>query len=184
MKLPRFCLMLATTDPEKLIAPLFSRMRLVLRFSHYDESELAQVVRHRARALGWDVHEAVLPEIAKRGRGIPRTALRMLQAARRCAKAAGDETITLEHLWQACEMEGIDVLGLGPVEQEYLRILADGATRLNVLASMLNQSSRSVSQTLEPFLLRVGLIFKDEQGRRNLSAHGYEHLSTLPPEII
>ena len=184
IKLPNFCLMLATTDPQSLIAPLVDRMRLVLRFRHYTEPELAQVVCQRSRALGWDVHEAVLPEIARRGRGTPRAALRILLAARRCARAEGETTIRLDHLRKACKMESIDDLGLGPTEQEYLRILADGTTRLNVAASMLGLAPTVVSRTIEPFLLRVGLIVKDDQGRRQLTAIGRERASRTCPETV
>jgi len=183
IKLPEFCLMMATTDPHLLIAPLVSRMRLVLRFQYYNETELSQIVLHRSRALGWDLHEATIPEISKRGRGVPRAALRLLQAARRCQKAAGDETINPDHLHQALEMEGVDELGLVPLEREYLRILVDGPTRLNVLCSFLGEQPRSLSQTIEPFLIRSNLIVKDEAGRRTLTARGYEHVQNRP-EIV
>ena len=71
------------------------------------------------------------------------------------------------------------MIGLGPVEQAYLKVLAAGANRLNVIASMLGLPARTVAQVVEPFLLRVrgGLIVKDDAGRRELTAKGREHLS-------
>jgi len=182
IKLPEFCLMMATTDPHSLISPLISRMRLILQFQYYSVPELSQIVLHRSRALGWDVHESVIPEIAKRGRGVPRAALRILQSSRRCQKAAGDETISPDHLNHALEMEGVDELGLVPLEREYLRILLDGPTRLNVLASMLGEQPRSLNLT-ESFLLRSNLIVKDDACRRQLTAKGYEHAQNHP-EIV
>ena len=115
------------------------------------------------------------PKSPKRAKGTPRLALRLLQSARRCTRAEGDTTITLDHLHRACRLEQIDNLGLGPTETKYLEILTNGATRLNVLASMLGLPSRTVSEVTEPFLVRAGLIFKDDQGRRQLTQFGFDH---------
>jgi holliday junction DNA helicase RuvB len=73
-------------------------------------------------------------------------------------------------------LEEIDHLGLGPTEQQYLAILSDGATRLNVISSRLGLPTRTVAEVTEPFLIRIGLVGKDDQGRRQLSAQGREHL--------
>lgn len=172
-----FTLLLSTTDEYALLEPLRSRMRLVLRFDFYTEQDLTKMLWQRIKALGWDVHESLLPLIAKRSRGVPRLALRLLQACRRVCRAEGQETITLEHLQRACVLEGIDDMGLGPTEQQYLRLLMDGPRRLNVLASALGLPSRTVSQVTEPFLIRAGLVIKDDQSRRELTAAGYEQAS-------
>jgi Holliday junction DNA helicase RuvB len=87
-------------------------------------------------------------------------------------------------LERACALERIDALGLGITEQAYLGLLLEGPIRLNVLASSLGLPSRTVSQVAEPFLIRVGLITKDDQGRRQLTAAGHEHLSTLRKTIV
>lgn len=171
-----FTLLLATTDEYCLLQPLRDRMKLVLRFQFYDADDLATLTRQRCRGLGWAVDEEVYPEIAKRARGTPRIALRLLQAARRVCRAEGESSITREHLERACLLEGIDTLGLAATEQQYLGILKEGATRLNVVASRLGLPSRTVSQVTEPLLIRLGLVGKDEQGRRQLTAAGYEHL--------
>ena len=83
----------------------------------------------------------------------------------------------MAHLKKACALEEIDELGLGPVEQQYLRILLEGPNRLNVIASRLGLPTRTVAEVSEPFLIRVGLVMKDDQGKRNLSAEGRNHLS-------
>ncbi len=88
----------------------------------------------------------------------------------------GEETITIRHLEKACALEGLDCLGLGPTEQKYLDVVASGANRLNVIASLLGLPSRTVSQVTEPFLIRAGLVMKDD-GKRQLTARGREHLS-------
>jgi Holliday junction DNA helicase RuvB len=174
-----FTLLLSTTDEYCLLQPLRDRMRLLLRFDFYSTEELITLLLYRIKGLGWEVYETLMPEIARRSRGTPRLALRLLQSARRVCRAAGDTTITVEHLNRACQLEAIDTLGLGSVEQKYLRIVAGGPTRLNVLASNLGLPGRTLAEVIEPFLVRSGLIVKDEQGRRNLTAEGRKHLSNL-----
>jgi Holliday junction DNA helicase RuvB len=171
-----FTLLLSTTDEYCLLQPLRDRMRLTLRFEFYSPSELVEVVRQRTRALKWDVAEDVLPQIAGRSRGTPRLALRLLQSCRRVCRAGNATAITAAHLDKACLLEQIDPLGLGPIEQRYIAILSVGATRLNVLASMLGLPGRTISHVTEPFLIRAGLLSKDDQGRRVLTAEGREHL--------
>jgi Holliday junction DNA helicase RuvB len=176
-----FTVLLATTDEYCLLQPLRDRMKLVLRFQFYSEDELAILVKQRCLALQWAVEESIFPFIAQRSRGTPRLALRLLQACRRVARAEGQMTITLAHLDRACILEQIDALGLGPTEQQYLAALASGASRLNVLASLLGLPVRTVSQVTEPFLIRAGLFVKDDQGRRQLTPKGWEHLSRTSP---
>jgi len=171
-----FSLALATTDEYRVLAPLRDRMKLLLRLDYYHELELTVVLTQRSRALGWELHEEILPNIAKRSRGTPRFALRLLQACRRVCRAEGEMIITEVHLKRACLLEQTDELGLGPNEQKYLRLLADGISRVNVVASMLGLPSRTVTEVVEPFLLRAQLVLKDDQGRRQLTAAGREHV--------
>ena len=171
-----FTLLLATTDEYQLLQPLRDRMRLVLRFQFYQPEDLEKIARMRAAALGWEVDVAVFPLIAQRSRGTPRLALRLLQAARRVSRADAGEVITVANLERACKLEGIDHLGLGPTEQDYLRILLEGPTRLNMLASRLGLPARTVAEVTEPFLIRAGLVVKDDQGRRQLTAQGRDHI--------
>ena len=111
-------------------------------------------------------------------------ALRLLQACRRVCRAEGQTTLTLHHLRTACELERLDELGLGPTERKYLLALAEGATRLNVLASMLALPARTLSAVIEPFLLRAGLIYKDDDGRRQMTALGKDHAMKSCPESV
>ena len=119
----------------------------------------------------------MLPAIASRSRGTPRLALRLLQSCHRVCRSVGESMLKLEHLQQACELEQIDSLGLGPTEQRYLHLLHEGSARLNVIASVLGLPTRTVSQVTEAFLIREGLIVKDKFGLRELTAKGREHLS-------
>jgi Holliday junction DNA helicase RuvB len=127
----------------------------------------------------WEIDNSVPVLIAQRARGTPRLALRLLQACRRVCRAEGEYIITFEHLRKACALEGLDDQGLGPTEQQYLKTLAEGASRLNVVASMLGLPSRTVAEVTEPFLLRAGYILKDDAGRRQLTALGRERVQEL-----
>jgi Holliday junction DNA helicase RuvB len=171
-----FTLLLSTTDEYCLLQPLRERMKFLLRFQFYSEEELTVLTRQRSRALNWMVDETVFSMVAQRSRGTPRLALRLLQSARRVCRAEGERTITLMHLERACGLEGIDALGLGPTEQQYLRFLSDGDSRLNVIASRIGLPARTISQVTEPFLIRAGLVIKDDSGRRQLTALGRNHL--------
>ncbi len=179
-----FTLLLATTDEYRLLQPLRDRMKLSLRFEFYSAGELTELLKQRSRALRWTVDESVLAPIARRSRGTPRLALRLLQSCRRVCRSEGDNAITLDHHERACLLEQIDGLGLGPTDQQYLRILAEGASRLNVIASRLGLPSRTVAEVTEPFLIRAGLVAKDDQGRRQLTAAGREHLLESCPTVV
>ena len=179
-----FTLLMSTTDEYCLLQPLRERAKLTLRFEYYTEDELTELTRQRSRALGWELEPEILPLIAGRSKGTPRLALRLLQSCRRVCRACNQTLIKVEHLNLACELEQLDGLGLGVTEQQYLRLLVNGPTRLNVLASVLNLPSRTISHVTEPFLLRAGLIWKDEHSRRQLTAEGREHLAANQPSCI
>jgi Holliday junction DNA helicase RuvB len=171
-----FTLLLSTTDEYCLLQPLRDRMKLTLRFEFYAENELVVMLYHRCRALAWDVDEAVLPLIAQRSRGIPRFALRLLQACRRVCRAESKTAISPAHFLRACELDQIDDLGLGSLERKYLSILAEGPTRLNVISTILALPTRTVAEVTEQYLIRAGLIDKDKSGMRQLTARGLEHV--------
>lgn len=176
--LSNFTLVGATTDEHRLIRPLVDRFKLLLRFDYYSVGELAEIIRTRAKGLGWQLQSDVPEPIAKRSKGVPRLAIRMLQSCWRVCRAAGDHVITRKHLERACVLEQIDGFGLDSTEQSYLRLLADGPLRLNMLASMLGLPGKTVSSVTESFLIRSGLITKDKNGLRMLTAKGMEHTET------
>ena len=179
-----FTLVGATTDQDGLIGPLIDRFRMVLHLDYYDAAELIEVVRQRCRALRWEFEPELLGEIAKRSRGTPRIALRLLQSTRRVQVSEGASTLTVDHLRRGCEVERISDLGLDNVQQKILVLLANGPVRLNVLASMLGVSTKVLTKTVEPFLLRSGLVVKTDGGLRTLTEIGQSHLETLHPVSV
>lgn len=178
-----FTLIGATTDPDGLIGPLIDRFRMVLHLDYYNESELAEIARHRCRAMGWDFESELLSQIAMRAKGTPRLALRLLQSARRCSVAEGSSSLEVRHLSRACEIERVSSLGLDNLQQKYMALLKDGPLRLNVLASALGVSSKVLVKTVEPYLIRAAFVIKDDGGRRQLSERAREHLSEFSPAI-
>jgi Holliday junction DNA helicase RuvB len=178
-----FTLVAATTEPYMILEPLRQRAKLHLELSFLTQSDLVTVVERRCRSLSWDIESQVLPEIAKRARGVPRLALRLTASARRVSRADGRSLITVADLQRACELEQLDDLGLGPLEQKYLRLLMEGPRRVNVLASMLGVPAKTLSTVTEPFLLRAELITKDDASRRQLSPEGRRHLLGNDGEI-
>lgn len=176
-----FTLAGATTDPDGLIQPLTDRFRLVLHLDYYSHEELAEIVRQRCRGLGWHLEPELLGEIAVRAKNTPRAALRLLQSARRVQVAEGSKVLTVDHLLRACEIERISDLGLDNIQQKYLALLAGGPQRLNVLASMLGVSTKVLTKTVEPYLLRSGMVVKTDAGLRSLTEIGQDHLSRLRP---
>ena len=179
-----FTLVGATTDPDGLIGPLLDRFRIILHLDYYSRDELEKIVQQRCHALGWQYEPQLLDEIAQRGRQTPRIALRLLQSSRRVAVAEGAKEITVAHLLKACEIERISDLGLDNLQQKYLRLLAGSGQRLNVLASTLGVSTKVVTKTVEPFLLRSGMMVKTDSGVRELTQQGREHLATFRPESV
>jgi len=177
-----FTLIGATTDPDGVISPLVDRFKMVLHLDYYSDEELAKIVQQRCLALHWEYEPELLSEIAMRGRQTPRIALRLLGAARRVAVASGENRIEVRHLLHACRIERISSRGLDNFQQKYLRLLGPSSQRLNVLASMIGVSTKVVTATIEPFLLRSGLVVKSDNGLRQLSEFGREHLAEIESE--
>lgn len=173
-------LVLATTDPQRLLPPLRDRMRLVCQLSRYSADDLAALLRQKTTQLGWEVEDAAFTQIAQRGMGTPRLALRLLQSARRTARAVGETTISLAHAERTFSVEEVDSFGLGADEQRYLRILgrSNSPVRVNVLATRLGQPMQAVTQVTESNLLWLGLIDRSDAGR-SLTARGIEHARDL-----
>jgi holliday junction DNA helicase RuvB len=172
-----FTLLLSTTDEHCLLKPLRDRMRLVLRFDFYSQEELSRLLLLRSRSLHWHIDDKVIADIATRSQGTPRLALSLLKACRRVCRADGETRITTAHFQGACTLAEIDELGLGPLERRYLGSIRDGHNRLNMIASNLGTNPRTVSDVLEPALIRLGLIAKDDHARRQLTAGGRDHLA-------
>ena len=177
VELPPFCLIGATTDEHLMTRSMRERFRIHLRLTHYSNEETFLLIQQRAKRLRWTIEDDAVRQLASKSRGTPRLAVRLLEAAKRQASAAGTDLITAGHVEGMCRVEQIDSLGLDFVEQRYLQILreGEGAVRLNVIATQMGLPRQSI-EMFEADFIRLGLISKSEKGRM-LTAKGHEHLA-------
>ncbi len=176
-----FVLILATTHAYTLNDSMRQRCRIVVNFRHYSPRELEEIARRRANANGWTVNDDVLREASLRGRGTPRLLLRLLNASMRTTRAEGADAITWEHFRQASFLEGIDRQGCDLTEQQYLGILLEhGPSRLGMITARMGLPRQTIERVVESeWLIRGGMITKDDQSRRVLTEKGREHASLL-----
>ena len=176
LPLPAFSCFAATTDPH-VLPPSFRERFVELPLDFYAPEELAAIVRQRAGVMNWDADPEVFDHIGRLGRGVPRLAIRLLCGSREVCRSRGETLIRVEHFVKACDLDDRDRrLGLDRVERNLLALLhdADGAVRLNVLASRLGLSAKTVVMH-ESYLVRVGFVVRTEQGRA-LTAEGIEYV--------
>jgi Holliday junction DNA helicase RuvB len=177
LQIANFTVLGATTDPQKLLQPLRDRFKLVLDYQFYSDQELEAMLRTRVQQLNWIVDDTVFSLIAQRGKGIPRVALRLLESVKMLTSSLNEEVVRKDHFYKTCEIESIDPKGLTGNEVKYLKILYenDGSARLNVLGSRLGLNPKHVSMIIEQFLIRDGLVTKNNS-IRVLTQNGLNHL--------
>lgn len=176
-------ILLSTTEEYSLPQSIRDRCKLNLQLQFYSEEDLAQLIYIRSKILKWEVHPSVIPQIAQRSKQTPRIGLRLFQSCRRVCRALGEHEITDKHLHKACLLERIDNHGLDQNQQQYIKILLDGDSKLNVIASRIGLPSKTVSAVIEPFLIRAGFVIKNEKAGRQLTAMGRGHAIDLSEAI-
>ncbi len=168
----------ATTDEYKLLGPLRDRFKVVLPFTTYENNSLAKIVAQRAHLIEMRIEPQVAPEIAKRSKGTPRLAIRLLESCHRFARSQGDDEVTLRHFEETVALDGIDKLGLGPDEQRFVKYLTKRRgepVRLFTLEAVIGVHRRTIQDVIEPFLIRSGLIERMPQGRV-ITERGIRHV--------
>jgi Holliday junction DNA helicase RuvB len=183
--LPRFTLIGATTRQGLLTTPLRDRFGIPVRLNFYSVEELEQVVRRAARLLGAEVTDDGAHEIAKRSRGTPRIAGRLLRRVRDFAHAAGADRVDAKTADTALDRLEIDALGLDAMDRRYLTMIADlyggGPVGVETLSAGLSEPRDTIEDVIEPFLIQLGLIARTARGRC-LNGRGYGHLGLTPPQ--
>lgn len=170
-----FTLVGATTRAGNVSAPLRDRFGLNFRLEFYTPDELATIIKQAASKLGKECQSAAALEAAKRSRGTPRIALRLLKRIRDFAEVNAENIITLERAKDALERLGVSELGLDDMDMRYLRLLMASSKPLGLgtIAAALSEDERAIEDVLEPFLLSSGYIARTAKGRV-LSIKGYE----------
>jgi len=184
IELPRFTLVGATTRQGLLTTPLRDRFGIPVRLNFYSVEELEQVVRRAARLLGADVGDDGAHEIARRSRGTPRIAGRLLRRVRDFAHASGSNSIDAQVADAALSRLEIDALGLDAMDRRYLTMIADiyrgGPVGIETLAAGLSEPRDTIEDVIEPFLIQLGLIARTARGRC-LNGRGWTHLGLPQP---
>jgi Holliday junction DNA helicase RuvB len=182
--LPRFTLVGATTRQGLLTTPLRDRFGIPIRLTFYTVAELEQVVRRAARLLGATLTEDGAHEVARRSRGTPRIAGRLLRRVRDFAHAAGTDSIDAAAADRALNRLEIDALGLDAMDRRYLTMIADlyngGPVGIETLAAGLSEPRDTIEDVIEPYLIQLGLIARTARGRC-LNGRGWSHLGLAPP---
>ena len=187
LDIPRFTLIGATTRTGLLTGPLRDRFGIAFRLAYYTPDELASIVRRSASILGVDVEEEGALEIARRSRGTPRLANRLLKRVRDWAQVRGDGAITEDVAAQALSFFEVDDLGLDAVDNRILELLcvqfSGRPVGLTTLSSALSEDPDSVEDVYEPYLMQQGLMVRTPKGRQ-ATARAWEHLGLVAPEGV
>ena len=185
--LPKFTLVGATTRAGMLSAPLRDRFGIIFRLQMYSPEELCQIVGRSAKLLGVKAEPEGMLEIARRSRGTPRIANRMLKRVRDYAQVRGDGTITYEIAREGLDMLDVDRLGLDRVDRTLLLTMIDkfggGPVGLDTLAASTGEDANTIEDVYEPYLLQLGFIQRTPRGRVCTPAV-YEHLGRPKPESL
>ncbi len=184
LDVPRFTLIGATTRLGLLTSPLRNRFGVVLRLDFYNVEELKAIVLRSARILGVKVDPQGATEIARRARGTPRIANRLLKRVRDYAQARADGVITLEVAHAALELLEIDEAGFDALDRKFLLTLMEkfggGPVGIDTLAAALGEESHTLEEVYEPYLIQEGYIQRTPRGRV-ATERAYRHFGLKPP---
>lgn len=177
--LKHFTLIGATTRAGMLASPLRDRFGVLCRLEMYTPAELAEIVTRSAKTLGIGIQPQAAQEIARRSRGTPRIANRLLKRVRDFAAVKGNGEVTYEDARFALKKMDIDELGLGETDRALLRALIEkfggGPAGLETLAATVNEDANTIEDVYEPYLMQLGFVARTPRGRVCLKG-AYEHL--------
>jgi holliday junction DNA helicase RuvB len=187
LDLPPFTLVGATTRTGLITTPLRDRFGMTFRLGYYEADELAAIVRRSARILGVEISDAAAVEIARRSRGTPRVANRILRRVRDVAEVRHDGSITTEIAQEALRLLEVDGEGLERTDRELLGAIAfrfgGGPVGLSTLAVALGEEADTIEDVYEPYLLQLGFIQRTPRGRI-VTESGREHLGAAGEERL
>jgi len=183
-RLEPFTLVAATTRPGMLSAPLRERFGIFHHLDFYSEVELTRIVSRSATILESRIEPAGAGEIARRSRGTPRIVNRLLRRVRDYAQVNGDGRITEEVARHALDLEGVDGRGLDRLDRRFLTAIVDvyggGPVGLEAVAATINDEAETLSEIVEPYLLKIGFLAREPRGRR-VTREAYAHLGRSAP---
>lgn len=185
LKLPHFTIVGATTRLALMTAPLRARFGAVYRLGFYDEAAMQAIVRRSAGILAVAIDEAGVVEIARRARGTPRVANRLLKRVRDYAQVRADGVITQTVAQGALSLLEVDPLGLDDIDRRVLRTIIDkfggGPVGLETIGAALSEEPDTIMDVVEPYLLQLGFLDRTPRGRV-ATRRAYEHLGIAHEE--
>jgi Holliday junction DNA helicase RuvB len=187
MKIPLkpFTLVAATTRAGLLTAPLRSRFGIVHRLDFYNDADLEFIVNRSARILGVPIEAAGAREIARRSRGTPRIANRLLRRVRDFAQVRAEGAITAAVAEDALRLLEVDAHGFDEVDRKLLLTIIDkfggGPVGVGALAAAISEEADAIEDIYEPYLLQIGFLDRTPRGR-TATRRAYEHFGRVPPE--
>ncbi|MCT4478583.1 Holliday junction branch migration DNA helicase RuvB [Peribacillus frigoritolerans] len=183
--LPPFTLVGATTRAGSLSAPLRDRFGVLSRLEYYTENHLTDIIIRTARIMDTEMDDQAAAELARRSRGTPRIANRLLRRVRDFAQVRGDGTITAELADYALELMQVDRLGLDHIDHKLLKGIIEkfrgGPVGLETIAATIGEEAHTIEDVYEPYLLQVGFLQRTPRGRMATQLV-YEHFGMEMPD--
>ncbi len=187
LDLPQFTIIGATTRIGLLSSPMRDRFGLISRLSFYNPNDLEQIIERAAAKLKIKIHPEAKKELAKRSRGTPRIALRLLKRVRDVAQVEGEGDIDEEILSRSLEMLEVDSFGLDSSDRRLLSTIIDkfggGPVGIETLAAALSEDIGTVEEVLEPFIMQIGFLKRTTRGRV-ATPQAFKHLGKTMPKKL
>ncbi|MCF8126090.1 MAG: Holliday junction branch migration DNA helicase RuvB [Desulfotignum sp.] len=184
-RLKRFVLVGATTRVGLLSSPLRDRFGLFRTLDFYTVDELVIIIKRSARLLATRISDDGALALARRSRGTPRIANRLLKRVRDYAQVRSNGQVTQNNVQAALALEGIDRLGLTRLDRSYLKTIIDfykgGPVGIEAISATLQEETDTLVDVVEPFLLKIGLVLRTSSGRK-ASDNAYKHLKQIPSQ--
>ncbi|HVG29938.1 MAG TPA: Holliday junction branch migration DNA helicase RuvB, partial [Pyrinomonadaceae bacterium] len=184
LDLPKFTLVGATTRAGLITAPLRGRFGIVFHLDFYKHEELELIVTRSAEILGTEIDAGGAREIARRARGTPRIANRLLRRVRDFAEVEHEGRVTLEVAAGALDRMEVDTFGLDEVDRKLLLTIiekfAGGPVGLGTISASINEERDSIEEIIEPYLIQIGFLNRTPRGRM-ATRLAYEHFGLNPP---
>lgn len=179
LPLPPFTLVGATTRAGDISSPLRDRFGIISKLDYYDENQLSSIITRSARVLDVNIQDDAIIEIARRSRGTPRIANRLLRRIRDFAQVLNDGVVSKKIVEDALERLHVDSLGLDEVDIRYLKGIIErfngGPVGLDALANSISEETTTLEDVYEPYLMQIGFVNRTNRGRV-VTERAYEHL--------